>query len=110
MVPGHEIVGSVIKTGNHVTKFKAGDLAGVGCFVDSCRECPECKAGLEQYCDKGMSPPYNGYEQDKKTPTYGRDFRPTRGEASYLLSASNHPGLARVGALVCGGTTAYPSL
>ncbi|MFY9983960.1 MAG: alcohol dehydrogenase catalytic domain-containing protein [Chthoniobacterales bacterium] len=51
LVPGHEIVGRVIKTGNHVNKFKAGDLAGVGCFVDSCRECPECKAGLEQYCD-----------------------------------------------------------
>ena len=66
MVPGHEIVGRVIKTGDQVTKFKAGELVGVGCFVDSCRECPQCKADQEQYCEKGMSPTYNGYEQDRK--------------------------------------------
>lgn len=60
MVPGHEIVGRVTKTGDQVTKFKAGELVGVGCFVDSCRECPHCKANQEQYCEKGMSPTYNG--------------------------------------------------
>src|SRR3984957_19399085 len=53
MVPGHEIVGSVIKTGNRVTKFKTGELVGVGCFVDSCRNCAQCRAGQEQYCEKG---------------------------------------------------------
>ena len=53
MVPGHEIVGKVIQTGAHVKKFKKGDLAGVGCLVDSCRECKNCKRGLEQYCLKG---------------------------------------------------------
>src|SRR5271168_2305539 len=56
MVPGHEIIGRVIKTGNQVTKFKIGDLVGVGCFVDSCRECSQCKKGNEQYCERGMSP------------------------------------------------------
>src|SRR5450432_3610338 len=71
MVPGHEIVGRVTKTGNHVKNFKAGDLAGVGCFVDSCRTCPNCLAGDELYCDNGMTGTYNSYERDGKTPTYG---------------------------------------
>src|SRR3954454_3747130 len=65
MVPGHEIVGRVTRTGNHVKKLKTGDLAGVGCLVDSCRTCDNCKQGLEQYCINGMSPTYNGLEQDK---------------------------------------------
>src|SRR6267142_2626343 len=71
MVPGHEIVGRISKIGKDVTQFRVGDLAGVGCFVDSCRECQNCREGLEQYCDKGMVATYNGYEKDKITPTYG---------------------------------------
>src|SRR5437868_11682391 len=59
MVPGHEIVGNVTKVGASVRKFKAGDVVGVGCFVDSCRTCPSCKEGVEQYCDVGMTPTYN---------------------------------------------------
>src|SRR5207245_10637732 len=54
VVPGHEIVGRVTAVGNKVTKFRTGDLAGVGVMVDSCRECPNCVKGLEQYCTKGM--------------------------------------------------------
>jgi uncharacterized zinc-type alcohol dehydrogenase-like protein len=110
MVPGHEIVGRVIKTGNHVTKFKAGDLAGVGCFVDSCRECPECKAGLEQYCDKGMSPTYNGYEQDKKTPTYGGYSTQILVDEKYVLSVSPKLSLEGVAPLLCAGITTYSPL
>src|SRR6201993_2994083 len=110
MVPGHEIVGRVIKTGNHVNKFKAGDLAGVGCFVDSCRECPECKAGLEQYCDKGMSPTYNGYEQDKKTPTYGGYSTQIVVDESYVLSVSSKLKLEGVAPLLCAGITTYSPL
>jgi alcohol dehydrogenase (NADP+) len=110
MVPGHEIIGRVIKTGNHVTKFKAGDLAGVGCFVDSCRECPECKAGLEQYCDKGMSPTYNGYEQDKKTPTYGGYCTQIVVDESYVLSISPKLALEGVAPLLCAGITTYSPL
>src|ERR1700760_975813 len=110
MVPGHEIVGRVIKTGNHVNKFKAGDLAGVGCFVDSCRECPECKAGLEQYCDKGMSPTYNGYEQDKKTPTYGGYSTQIVVDENYVLSVSSKLKLEGVAPLLCAGITTYSPL
>lgn len=110
MVPGHEIVGRVIKTGSHVTKFKAGDLAGVGCFVDSCRECPECKSGLEQYCDKGMSPTYNGYEQDKKTPTYGGYSTQIVVDENYVLSLSPKLSLEGVAPLLCAGITTYSPL
>jgi len=110
MVPGHEIVGRVIKTGNHVNKFKAGDLAGVGCFVDSCRECPECKAGLEQYCDKGMSPTYNGYEQDKKTPTQGGYSTQIVVDENYVLSVSSKLKLEGVAPLLCAGITTFSAL
>src|SRR5476649_2487837 len=71
MVPGHEIVGRVTAIGNQVKKFKVGDIAGVGCFVDSCRSCPNCVAGLEQYCDNGMVGTYNGREKITNLPTYG---------------------------------------
>src|SRR5476651_2315895 len=54
-VPGHEIVGKVVKVGNQVKKFKTGDLAGVGCMVDSCRTCPSCQANLEQFCETGTT-------------------------------------------------------
>src|SRR6202140_1210770 len=64
MVPGHEIAGVVTAVGNKVTKYKAGDKVGVGCFVDSCRKCAQCKKGLEQYCSVGMILTYNGREYD----------------------------------------------
>src|SRR5258707_180264 len=60
MVPGHEIVGRVAKVGGEVGRWKVGDTVGVGCFVDSCRDCEACKAGEEQYCRRGMSATYNG--------------------------------------------------
>src|SRR5437660_12491097 len=59
MVPGHEIVGRVAQIGKEVTRFKKGDLVGVGCFVDSCRQCSSCKDGEEQFCEKGMVGTYN---------------------------------------------------
>jgi alcohol dehydrogenase (NADP+) len=110
MVPGHEIVGRVVKTGNQVSKFKIGDLVGVGCFVDSCRECPECKAGLEQYCDQGMSPTYNGYEQDGKTPTYGGYSTQIVVDENYTLSVSPKLPLEGVAPLLCAGITTYSPL
>src|SRR5271154_1895677 len=88
MVPGHEIVGKVSRVGNNVTKFKTGDIAGVGCFIDSCRHCENCKAGLEQYCDVGMSGTYNGREQDGKTPTYGGYSSQIVVDQGYVLSVS----------------------
>ena len=69
MVPGHEIVGRVTKVGADVSKFAAGDLAGVGCFVDSCRACDACLRHLEQFCLKGAAFTYNSTEMDRKTPT-----------------------------------------
>src|SRR5688572_18141597 len=71
MVPGHEIVGRVTQTGAEVSKFKAGDIAGVGCFVDSCRSCENCADGVEQFCKVHVSLTYNSTEMDKTTPTYG---------------------------------------
>src|SRR5205809_2457288 len=69
MVPGHEIVGRVTRVGSAVKKFKDGDLAGVGCMVDSCRECASCRGGEEQYCERGNVLTYNARYKDG-TPTY----------------------------------------
>src|SRR5271154_1303005 len=70
MVPGHEIIGKVSATGSAVKRYRVGDRVGVGCFVDSCRECPSCREGLEQYCVKGPNVTYNGREKNGQ-PTYG---------------------------------------
>src|SRR5471030_3151865 len=70
-VPGHEIVGKVTAVGKKVKKFKVGDLAGVGCFVDSCGKCKNCKANEEQFCDDHCVFTYNSMELDGKTPTQG---------------------------------------
>src|ERR1700676_2765012 len=71
VVPGHEIVGRVTKVGSAVTKFKAGDIAAVGCMVDSDRVCPACKAGEEQYCESGLTLTYNGEDKFLGGVTYG---------------------------------------
>jgi uncharacterized zinc-type alcohol dehydrogenase-like protein len=71
MVPGHEIAGVVTSIGSGVTKFKVGEKIGVGVFVDSCRTCSSCKAGLQQYCLEGMTGTYNGLERDGVTPALG---------------------------------------
>ncbi len=71
MVPGHEIVGRVVRVGSEVKKLKAGDFAGVGCLVDSCRHCFACDEGLEQYCEHIPTVTYNGRERDSGRPTYG---------------------------------------
>ncbi|MEP6647082.1 MAG: alcohol dehydrogenase catalytic domain-containing protein, partial [Saprospiraceae bacterium] len=70
-VPGHEIVGRVVAIGEHVSKFQVGDLAAVGCMVDSCRECDNCAAGLEQYCETGNTGTYNAPDIHLGTRTYG---------------------------------------
>ena len=70
-VPGHEIVGRVVSTGSAVTRWKAGDMVGVGCMVDSCRTCPSCEDGLEQYCEAGMTGTYGGVEKQTGLPTQG---------------------------------------
>ena len=110
MVPGHEIVGRVTKVGAEVTKFKVGDLAGVGCMVDSCRECENCREGLEQYCLVGNSQTYNGREQDGVTPTYGGYSNLIVVHEDFALHVSEKLDLAAVAPLLCAGITTYSPL
>lgn len=110
MVPGHEIVGRVTRTGSEVTKFKEGDLAGVGCFVDSCRVCENCKDGLEQYCEGHLVVTYNGTETDEKTPTYGGYSSQIVVDENYTLKISSELPLEGVAPLLCAGITTYSPL
>jgi len=110
MVPGHEIVGKVIKIGSHVKKFKVGDLAGTGCLVDSCRTCHNCKEGLEQFCLNGFSGTYNGMEQDHKTPTYGGYSNTIVVHEDFVLHISDKLDLAATAPLLCAGITTYSPL
>lgn len=110
MVPGHEIVGRVSKVGTKVTHFKEGDLAGIGCFVDSCRTCPSCREGLEQYCEVHNVGTYNSTEMDRKTPTYGGYSNRIVVDEKYTLKVSPNLDLARVAPLLCAGITTYSPL
>jgi alcohol dehydrogenase (NADP+) len=110
MVPGHEIVGRISKIGSDVKKFKVGEMAGVGCLVDSCRKCENCKEGLEQYCLNGSSPTYNGLEQDKKTPTYGGYSKMIVADQDFVLRISDKLPLQNVAPLLCAGITTYSPL
>jgi uncharacterized zinc-type alcohol dehydrogenase-like protein len=110
MVPGHEIVGKVVKTGSHVKKWKVGDIIGVGCFVDSDRTCEACKAGEEQYCEGGMTLTYNGYERDGKTPTYGGYSTRITVDENYVLRIPEGIPLERAAPLLCAGITTYSPL
>jgi uncharacterized zinc-type alcohol dehydrogenase-like protein len=111
VVPGHEIVGRVTAVGAEVTKFKAGDLAGVGCLVDSCRTCPSCREGFEQYCETGFTGTYNS--PDSKTPgqhTYGGYSRSIVVDQAFVLRIPNNLDLAAVAPLLCAGITTYSPL
>lgn len=110
MVPGHEIVGRVTKVGANVTKFKEGDLAGIGCLVDSCHECVNCHNGQEQFCKKGASATYNSFEQDKVTPTYGGYSNRIVTTESFVCKVSDKLPLAGVAPLLCAGITTYSPL
>jgi alcohol dehydrogenase (NADP+) len=110
MVPGHEIVGRVTRVGTAVKRFKTGDLAGVGCFVDSCRACENCKEGLEQYCDRGPNFTYNSFEKDGKTPTYGGYSSQIVVDEKYVLKISPKLSPASAAPLLCAGVTTYSPL
>lgn len=110
MVPGHEIVGRVAKVGAQVSKFRTGDLAGVSCFVDSCRTCPSCKRGEEQYCDVHCSFTYNGTEQDRTTPTQGGYSERIVVDEAYALKVRPGQPLERVAPLLCAGITTWSPL
>ena len=110
MVPGHEIAGVVTQVGSAVTKFKVGDHAGVGCFVDTCRECENCKAGLEQYCLGHMVVTYNGVEADLITPTYGGYSTHIVVDENYGLAIPPNLPLDVAAPLLCAGITLYSPL
>lgn len=110
MVPGHEIVGRANHVGDRVKKIKAGDLVGVGCLVDSCRECSNCKKGLEQYCKKGAVGTYNSYERDRKTPTYGGYSNHIVVHEDFVLGVPGNLAIEAVAPLLCAGITTYSPL
>lgn len=110
MVPGHEIVGTVERVGNAVTKFKAGDTVGVGCFVDSCRTCHNCEQSEQQFCTKHTSFTYNNTEQDGKTPTQGGYSNQIVVDENYILRISPKLKLANTAPLLCAGITTYSPL
>ncbi len=109
MVPGHEIVGKVIAVGDHVKKFKVGDLAGVGCMVDSCQVCDNCKADLEQYCEEGNTQTYNNKGRDG-VPTYGGYSNNIVVREEFVLHISTKLPLAATAPLLCAGITTYSPL
>ncbi|HTN83169.1 MAG TPA: NAD(P)-dependent alcohol dehydrogenase [Sorangium sp.] len=110
MVPGHEIVGRVKHVGDQVTKLKVGDLAGVGCFVDSCRACEPCRANTEQFCERGMAPTYNGTEMDRKTPTQDEYSSQIVVAERYALKIPAGLDPAGAAPLLCAGITTYSPL
>ena len=107
MVPGHEIVGEVTQVGSSVTKFKIGDRIGVGVFIDSCRKCGNCRAGLEQYCEEGMTGTYNGYERDGKTIAMGGYSNGFVIDERYAVNIPENLDMAGVAPLLCAGITLY---
>lgn len=110
VVPGHEIVGVVTAVGSHVKKFKVGDRAAIGCLVDSCRECDNCKEGLEQYCQQGAVFSYNGYERDGSGITYGGYSKAIVCHEDFVLRVPENLDLAAAAPLLCAGITTYSPL
>ncbi|CAM3358816.1 NAD(P)-dependent alcohol dehydrogenase [Paracidovorax anthurii] len=110
-VPGHEIVGRVTAVGPLVTKFREGDLVGVGCMVDSCQHCAPCAEGLEQYCDNGFTGTYNGPEQGTGANTYGGYSAQIVVRENFVLRITHGAdSLAAVAPLLCAGITTYSPL
>jgi uncharacterized zinc-type alcohol dehydrogenase-like protein len=109
MVPGHEIIGKVIKTGSQVKNFKPGELSGVGVLVNSCRTCDNCREGLEQYCSTGNVVTYNGRDYDG-SPTYGGYSNTIIVNEDFVLHISENLDLPATAPLLCAGITTYSPL
>lgn len=109
-VPGHEIVGRVTKVGDHVKKFKVGDLAGVGCLVDSCRECAQCKDNQEQFCDSLPVFSYNGPDKHLGGHTFGGYSDSVTVDEEFVLRMPDNLDLAAAAPLLCAGITTYSPL
>ncbi len=109
MVPGHEIVGRVTAVGDHVKKFKVGDMAGVGCLIDSCRTCPQCAAGDEQFCENGSTGTYNGIDKNGEI-TYGGYSKQIVVDENFTLLIPANLDIKAVAPLLCAGITTYSPL
>lgn len=109
MVPGHEIVGRVTAVGNHVKNFKVGELAGVGCLVDSCQTCSHCASGEEQYCENGFTGTYNSKDKNGEV-TYGGYSTQIVADEKFTLHVSEKLDLKAVAPLLCAGITTYSPL
>jgi uncharacterized zinc-type alcohol dehydrogenase-like protein len=109
-VPGHEIIGRVAKVGGHVSKFKEGDMVGVGCMVDSCQTCSACNEGLEQYCETGFTGTYNGPEQGTGANTYGGYSDKITVREEFVLRLPDGLDPAAAAPLLCAGITTYSPL
>jgi alcohol dehydrogenase (NADP+) len=109
-VPGHEIAGRVVKVGRDVRKLKEGDLAAVGCLVDSDRVCENCRAGLEQFCEQGATLTYNSEDRHTGGITYGGYSRSIVVDQDFVLRLSNKLDLAAAAPLLCAGITTYSPL
>lgn len=110
VVPGHEIVGRIIKTGEQVTRFKVGDLAGVGCIVDSCRECGHCHDGEEQFCEKGWTVVFNSPDKKHGGVTYGGFSEKIVVDENYVVHIPEQLDLPGAAPILCAGITVYSPL
>jgi len=109
-IPGHEIIGKVTKIGNEVKKVKVGDIAGVGCLVDSCGTCESCKHDLEQYCLNGWTGTYNGKDKHLGTQTFGGYSQKIVVDEHFILKVPSNLNLAAVAPLLCAGITTWSPL
>jgi len=110
MVPGHEIVGRVLRVGAQVSNFRVGDYAGVGCMVDSCRTCTSCREGLEQYCELGATLTYNGTERGGTELTFGGYSEQIVVAERFVVRIDANLNLAAAAPLLCAGITTYSPL
>ena len=109
-VPGHEIIGRVTQVGPHVTKFKVGDSVGVGCMVDSCRTCTNCKEGFEQFCEAGTIFTYNAPDKKSEGMTFGGYSQSVVVDEAFVLRIPKNLDLAASAPLLCAGITTYSPL
>ncbi|HEX7518243.1 MAG TPA: NAD(P)-dependent alcohol dehydrogenase [Chthoniobacterales bacterium] len=109
-VPGHEIVGRIVKVGSDVKKFREGDLVGVGCMVDSCRTCENCRANLEQFCDSGVVFTYNSKDKQTGGMTYGGYSKSIVVDQHFVLRIPDKLDPAAAAPLLCAGITTYSPL
>jgi uncharacterized zinc-type alcohol dehydrogenase-like protein len=110
LVPGHEIIGRVAKIGSAVTKFKEGDLVGVGCMVDSCRTCSACRDGVEQFCEQGMTQTYASPDKHTGGFTYGGYSKAITVYEGFVLKVSEKLDPAAAAPLLCAGITTWSPL